>query len=124
MTDDTTAIVRQLLAREVPEIASGDVEIKAVSRRIGYRWKVALRTRNETVDPIAACVGVRGSRIKKVVDALQGERIDLVRWHDDIKTLIANSLVVSTLAWQVTLLGTRLSSKQRDGLLGMKRNPP
>jgi N utilization substance protein A len=92
MSDDTTTIVRQLLASEVPEIAAGEVEIKAVSRRVAYRSKVALYARSDSVDPVAACVGVRGSRIKKVVDALQGERIDLVRWHNDIKTLILNSL--------------------------------
>lgn len=92
MSDQFTEIIREFLAREVPEIATGDVKIKAMSRCVGNRSKVALQAQNESLDPVAACVGIRGIRIKRVINALQGEPIDLIRWHEDAKTLIARAL--------------------------------
>jgi N utilization substance protein A len=91
MPDDTGAVVR-LFAQEVPEIAAGTVEIKAIARTSGYRSKLAVYSHDPRVDGIAACVGVRGFRIKNVVDALGGERIDLVRWLESPEELIVNSL--------------------------------
>jgi N utilization substance protein A len=91
MPDDTGPVV-SLFAREVPEIAAGSIEIKAIARKPGYRSKVALHSQDPREDCIGACVGVRGFRIKNIVDALGGERMDLVRWHDSPALLIVNAL--------------------------------
>jgi N utilization substance protein A len=84
--------VRQLFEKEIPEIADRTIEIKAVAREAGYRTKVAVSSIDMKVDCVGACVGVRGSRIKNVVDALGGERIDIVRWNDSLQVLIPNAL--------------------------------
>jgi N utilization substance protein A len=89
--DDTASVVR-LFAQEIPEIAAGSVEIRAIARKPGYRSKLALHSQDPRVDCIGVCVGVRGFRIKNIVDALGGERIDLIRWHDCPEQLIANAL--------------------------------
>ena len=91
MTDDTGVVVR-LFAREVPEIAARTIEIKAIVRKPGYRCKVALHSQDPRVDSIGACVGLRGFYIKNIVDALGGERIDLIRWDDSPERLIVNAL--------------------------------
>ena len=91
MADDIDHVTR-LFAEEVPEIASGAVEIKAIARKPGYRSKLALFSRDPRVDCVGVCVGVRGHRIKNVVDQLGGERIDLFRWHDSPEQLIARAL--------------------------------
>lgn len=96
MADDGINSVACLFEREVPEIAAGTVEIKAIARKPGYRSKLAVQSHDPHVDGIGACVGVRGCRIKNVVDALGGERIDLVRWHDSPEQLIVNSLQPAT----------------------------
>ncbi len=88
---DVSAVVR-LFAQEVPEIAAGTVEIKASARKPGYRCKLALHSPDPHVDCIGACVGIRGFRIKNIVDALGGERIDLVRWAESPEQLIVNAL--------------------------------
>jgi N utilization substance protein A len=89
--DDANVIVR-LFEQEVPEIGAGRVKIKAIARKPGYRSKLALESQDLSIDCIAACVGVRGFRIKNIVDALGGERIDLIRWDDAPERLIANAL--------------------------------
>ena len=81
-----------LFFREVPEIADGIVVIKAIARKPGLRSKIAVHSHDPKVDCIGACVGERGSRIKRIVDQLEGERIDLVRWHESLEKLIPNSL--------------------------------
>jgi N utilization substance protein A len=91
MGDDTDHVAR-LFAEAVPEIAAGSVEIKAIARKRGYRSKLALSSRDPQVDCVGVCVGVRGCRIKNVVDALGAERIDLIRWHDSPEQLITNAL--------------------------------
>ena len=91
MAEDSNDVVR-LFAEEVPEIAAGTVEIKAIARVPGYRSKVAVFGRDPGMDWIGAFVGVRGCRIKNVVDRLGGERIDLVRWDDSPERLITNAL--------------------------------
>jgi N utilization substance protein A len=91
MSHDTAAVVR-LFAQEIPEIAAGTVEIKAIARKPGYRSKLALYSRDPRVDCVGACVGVRGFRIKNIVDELGGERIDLFRWSDTAEQLITNAL--------------------------------
>ena len=92
MPEDDASAVARLFSREVPEIAAGTVEIKAIARKPGYRTKLAVHSLDAQVDGVAACVGVRGFRIKNVIDALGGERIDLVRWLDSAEEMIVNSL--------------------------------
>ncbi|HJT33513.1 MAG TPA: transcription termination factor NusA [Pirellulales bacterium] len=86
------ALVGRLFEQEIPEIADGVIEIKAMSREPGYRSKVAVSSTDQRVDCVGACVGVRGNRIKNIVDELAGERIDIVRWSDDMQVLIPNAL--------------------------------
>jgi len=85
--------IRKLFGLEVPEIAENVIEIRALAREAGYRTKVAVASLDDKVDPVGACVGVRGSRIKNVVDELGGEKIDIVRWNDSSQVLIANALM-------------------------------
>jgi N utilization substance protein A len=84
--------IRALFDLEVPEVAEKIIEIKALAREAGYRTKVAVNSLDAKVDAVGACVGIRGSRIKNIVDELGGEKIDIVRWNDSSKILIANSL--------------------------------
>jgi len=85
--------IKRLFESEVPEIAEGIIEIRALAREAGYRSKVAVTSYDDKVDPVGACVGVRGSRIKNIVDELGGEKIDIVRWNDSSQTLVANALM-------------------------------
>jgi len=84
--------IRALFELEVPEVAEKIIEIKALAREAGYRTKVAVNSLDPKVDPVGACVGVRGSRIKSIVEELGGEKIDIVRWNDSSKILIAYAL--------------------------------
>lgn len=85
--------IRRLFEAEVPEIAEGVIEVKALAREAGYRSKVAVASFDDKVDPVGACVGVRGSRIKNIVDELGGEKIDIVRWNESSQVLVANALM-------------------------------
>ncbi|MFW6410050.1 MAG: transcription termination factor NusA [Halanaerobiales bacterium] len=85
-------LLKRLFELEVPEIFDGTVEIKAVAREAGRRSKMAVISRNEDVDPVGACVGPKGMRVQAVVDQLNGEKIDIIEWDDDPKSLIANAL--------------------------------
>src|SRR5690349_11841453 len=82
----------KLFAQEVPEIYDGIVEVKAVARDPGSRAKIAVTSRDSSVDPVGACVGMRGSRVQAVVGELQGEKIDIIPWSVDQATFIVNSL--------------------------------
>ena len=84
--------IRRLFELEVPEVTEGIIEIKSLAREAGYRTKVAVFSHDDKVDAVGACVGVRGSRIRNIVDELSGEKIDIVRWSDSSQMLIANSL--------------------------------
>jgi len=84
--------IKRLFEVEVPEVAEHIIEIKAMAREAGYRTKVAVTSVDSKVDAVGACVGVRGSRIKNIVDELNGEKIDIVRWNESSQVLIANSL--------------------------------
>jgi N utilization substance protein A len=90
------ALVQRLFEQEIPEIADSVIEVKAMSREPGYRSKVAVSSSDTRVDCVGACVGVRGNRIKNIVDELGGERIDIVRWDDDLEVLIPNALSPAT----------------------------
>ncbi len=85
-------LLRDMLILEIPEIASGTVEIKGVAREAGYRSKVAVTTRQSGIDPVGCCVGLRGIRIQNIVNELNGEKIDVVQWSDDPRLFIANAL--------------------------------
>lgn len=85
-------LVKKLFELEIPEILEGIVEIKAISREPGDRTKIAVYSKDEKVDCVGACVGMRGSRVKNIVKELQGEKIDIVRWSDDIKEYITAAL--------------------------------
>ena len=85
-------LIRRLFEQEVPEIFSGAVEIMEVAREPGLRSKVAVAARQEKVDPVGACVGVRGVRIQNIVNELYGEKIDVIEWSPDTAQFIANAL--------------------------------
>jgi transcription termination/antitermination protein NusA len=82
----------KLFAQEVPEIYDGIVEVKAVARDPGSRAKIAVQSRDSSVDPVGACVGMRGSRVQAVVNELQGEKIDIIPWSPDVPTFVVNAL--------------------------------
>ena len=84
--------LRRLFEMEVPEIYNGAVEMVAVSREAGSRSKVAVRARQDGVDPVGSCVGLRGVRIQNIVNELQGEKIDVLEWNRDLSRFIANAL--------------------------------
>jgi N utilization substance protein A len=96
-------LLRRLFELEVPEIFDGIVEIRSIAREAGYRSKVAVYSNDPNVDPVGACVGHRGVRVQTVVNELKGEKIDIVRWSDDISEWIANALSPSTVI-SVTIL--------------------
>jgi len=85
--------IRRLFELEVPEISENIIEIRVLAREASYRTKVAVASLDEKVDPVGACVGVRGSRIKNIVDELGGEKIDIVRWNESSQVLITNALM-------------------------------
>ncbi|HML74570.1 MAG TPA: transcription termination factor NusA [Anaerohalosphaeraceae bacterium] len=85
--------IRRLFEQEVPEVAENIIEIKALAREAGYRTKIAVESTDDKVDPVGACVGIRGSRIRNIVDELGGEKIDIVKWSDSSQALIANALM-------------------------------
>jgi len=89
--------VRRLFEMEVSEISDGTMEIKGIAREAGYRSKVAVVSNDERVDPVGACVGMRGMRVKNIVRELSGEKIDIVRWSDNIRTYISNALAPAKL---------------------------
>lgn len=84
--------VRRLFELEIPEIADQIIAIRALAREAGYRSKVAVTSIDTKIDAVGACVGVRGTRIKNIVDELGGERIDIVRWNESLQVLIPNAL--------------------------------
>ncbi|MGZ3410831.1 MAG: transcription termination factor NusA [Xanthobacteraceae bacterium] len=88
----------KLFAQEVPEIYDGIVEIKAVARDPSSRAKIAVISRDSSVDPVGACVGMRGSRVQAVVNELQGEKIDIIPWSQDVATFVVNALAPAEVA--------------------------
>lgn len=84
--------IRRLFEVEVPEVLERTIEIKAMAREAGYRTKMAVASIDSKIDAVGACVGIRGSRIKTIVEELNGEKIDIVRWNESSQILIANAL--------------------------------
>ena len=85
LSRSSSEFVKKLFELEVPEITEGIVEIRSVAREAGERTKIAVTSKEEKVDPVGACVGMRGTRVKDIVRELQGEKIDIIRWSSDIK---------------------------------------
>jgi len=85
-------LLKRLFELEVPEIHDGVVEIKSVAREAGHRSKIAVHSTQEDVDPVGACVGPNGSRVRAIVDELSGEKVDIVQWNEEPKKFIANAL--------------------------------
>lgn len=85
-------IVKKLFLMEIPEIANGVVEIKAISREAGSRSKIAVYTDQENIDPIGSCIGQRGARIQTIISELKGEKVDIIKYSDDPAEYIANAL--------------------------------
>jgi N utilization substance protein A len=85
-------LLKRLFELEVPEIFDGVVEIRSVAREAGYRSKIAVYSRNEEVDPVGSCVGPKGMRVQTIVNELKGEKIDIVRWSENVAEYVANSL--------------------------------
>jgi N utilization substance protein A len=88
----------KLFAQEVPEIYDGVVEIKSVARDPGSRAKIAVVSKDSSIDPVGACVGMRGARVQAVVNELQGEKIDIIQWNPDAATFIVNALAPAEVA--------------------------
>ena len=89
--------IKKLFELEVSEIADGTVEIKGIAREAGFRTKIAVHSNDEKVDPVGACVGLRGQRVKNIVRELSGEKVDIVKFSTDIKTFVTNSLAPAKL---------------------------
>jgi N utilization substance protein A len=85
----------KLFEMEVPEIQDGTIEIKAAAREPGHRAKIAVYTVDRDIDPVGACVGMKGSRVQNIVNELQGEKIDIVKWHEDVAFFVKNALAPS-----------------------------
>ncbi len=85
-------LIRRLFELEVPEILDGVVEIKGVAREPGHRSKIAVASNDRNVDPVGACVGSKGSRVRMVMNELRGEKIDIIKWTENIEDFVANAL--------------------------------
>jgi N utilization substance protein A len=92
VTRSSPQFVRALFDLEVPEIASGEVQIKAIAREAGYRTKICVHSEIANIDPVGACVGAKGSRINNILAEIQNEKIDIIPWSDDPLEFIASSL--------------------------------
>lgn len=97
-------LLKRLFELEVPELHEGVVELKAIAREAGHRSKIAVYSRDENVDPVGACVGPKGMRVQNIVNELNGEKIDIVKWNPDASKFVAASLspakVVAVEVWE------------------------
>lgn len=103
-------LVSRLFAIEVPEISTGVVQIKSITREPGSRTKIAVYTEEEGVDPVGSCVGQKGSRVQTVINELGGEKIDIIEWNEDVGKYIANSLSPAK------ILDVEIDEKKRTAL--------
>lgn len=97
----------ELFRQEVPEIGEGSVEIKGVSRDPGFRAKIAVASRDGRIDPVGACVGMRGNRVQTIVRELSNERIDIVNWSEDLPTYVRRALAPANIVKMIDVTGTR-----------------
>jgi N utilization substance protein A len=97
----------ELFRQEVPEIGEGTVEIKGVARDPGFRAKIAVVSRDNRIDPVGACVGMRGNRVQTIVRELSNERIDIVNWTEDVSQYIRRSLSPANIVKMIDVVGTR-----------------
>jgi N utilization substance protein A len=104
-------LVKRLFELEVPEIHDGIVDIYGISREAGSRTKIAVYSKDKNVDPVGACVGFKGSRVKAIVDELNGEKIDIITWSKNIEELIANSLSPSK------VISVDITEKEKSALV-------
>ena len=104
--------VRRLFELEVSEINDRTVEIRGLAREAGYRTKIAVHSANEKVDPVGACVGMRGSRVKNIVRELNNEKVDIIRWHQDPREFILEALKPARVK-SLTLDGERKTAQIR-----------
>ncbi len=104
-------LLRRIIEIEVPEIYNGTVEIKSVAREAGYRSKVAVAARQEGIDAVGCCVGLRGIRIQNIVNELNGEKIDIVNWNADHAKFITNAISPAQVA------GVRLDEKENSAVV-------
>lgn len=98
LTRTSPMFLVKLFEIEVPEIQDGTIEIKAAAREPGHRAKIAVYTVDRDIDPVGACVGMKGSRVQNIVNELQGEKIDIVKWHDEVEIFVKNALAPSEIA--------------------------
>ena len=125
VTRASPEFVRRLFEREVSEIMDGTVVIKAIAREPGYRTKIAVYSEQAKVDPVGACVGLRGARVRAIVNELSGEKVDIINWSPDIKTYVENALKPAKLA-KVTvneaekILDVRVTEDQLSLSIGKK----
>ena len=105
--------VAALFKLEVPEIQQGIVEIRAVAREVGGRTKLAVSSRDESIDPVGACVGLKGSRVRAVVQELGGERIDIVPWHPDPEVFAKRSLAPARVAKVISDFEARVITSKK-----------
>lgn len=99
-----TGFIQKLFELQIPEIASGEVVIKSISREAGYRTKVAVATSNQNIDPVGACIGDKGIRINTMINEINGEKIDIVEYSDDLDVFVARALSPATVL-SVTVVG-------------------
>ncbi|KJJ84594.1 transcription elongation factor/transcription termination factor (NusA) [Candidatus Omnitrophus magneticus] len=100
--------VKKLFEAEVPEITQGIVEIKSVAREAGERTKIAVYSRDEKIDAVGACVGMRGTRVKEIVKELAGERVDIINWSDDVRDYVQSAVS------PVELYGMEISRENKE----------
>jgi N utilization substance protein A len=126
MNDSPIEAIRKLFAREIPEVASGVVEIMAIAREVGYVAKVAVACRDGELDAVAVCVGQRGCRLRGIVEALDGERLDLIRWTDDVERLVRSALQPAELRAVVVSVDSRratvFADSDQQALIQGRRN--
>ncbi len=101
------AFLRELFRQEVPEIYEGTVEVKGIARDPGFRAKIAVVSRDERIDPVGACVGMKGQRVQAIVRELANERIDIVHWDPDVATYVRRALSPANIIKMIEVAGTR-----------------
>src|SRR5437763_7867263 len=119
-------LVQHLFQTEVPEIYDGTVQIKSIAREAGERTKIAVASREKDVDPVGACVGMKGTRVQSIIRELRGEKIDIVEWNDDATTFVINALSpakvsrVSILDEEQRIMEVVVEDKQLSLAIGKK----